>query len=139
MNQSRLDQLTADYHGTRCMSWSDLAELRQLQQERIAELDVEVANRQEAHDIVSSLDEPARQRLADVTVRWPGKNRRRCELIHREIGGRLSPEEAVELERLQQLIDLQLALVAPRDFGRLALLKLRVRESQAALTEKETP
>jgi hypothetical protein len=56
-------------------------------------------------------------RLSDllaITADWPKTNRRRAKLIDLEEEGRLTPEQATELERLQHLADARVSLLKPR-------------------------
>src|ERR1039457_3731720 len=56
-------------------------------------------------------------RLSDllaITADWPRTNRRRAKLIDLEEGNRLTPEQATELEQLQQLADARVNLLKPR-------------------------
>lgn len=48
-----------------------------------------------------------------VIDQWPKTNRRRGELIRRDISGSITPGEAVELARLQRLADIRIDLFAP--------------------------
>jgi len=57
-----------------------------------------------------------------ITTDWPATNRRRGELIDREIKRSISPQEAGELERLQCLADLRTDLLDPFDFTELERL-----------------
>lgn len=55
-------------------------------------------------------------RLSDllaITSDWPKTNRRRARLIDLEEEGRLTPEEAEELEQLQRLADASISLIRP--------------------------
>jgi len=56
-------------------------------------------------------------RLSDllaITADWPKTNRRRAKLIDLEKENRLTPEQATELEQLQQLADARVNLLKPR-------------------------
>jgi hypothetical protein len=56
-------------------------------------------------------------RLSDllaITADWPKTNRRRAKLIDLEEEGRLTPEQATELEQLQHLADARVNLLKPR-------------------------
>ncbi|MEI9959670.1 MAG: N-6 DNA methylase [Limisphaerales bacterium] len=52
--------------------------------------------------------------LLAITADWPKTNRRRAKLIDLEEAGRLNPEQATELEQLQQLADARVNLLKPR-------------------------
>jgi hypothetical protein len=57
------------------------------------------------------------ERLSDllaITADWPKTNRRRAKLIDLEESGRLTPEQATELEHLQRLADARVSLLKPR-------------------------
>jgi hypothetical protein len=52
--------------------------------------------------------------LLAITADWPKTNRRRAKLIDLEEENHLTPEQATELERLQQLADARVNLLKPR-------------------------
>jgi hypothetical protein len=57
------------------------------------------------------------ERLSDllaITADWPKTNRRRAKLIDLEESGRLTSEQATELQHLQQLADARVSLLKPR-------------------------
>lgn len=70
--------------------------------------------------------------LLDAAIRaamaaWDATNRRRCELIDKEIGGSLSDAQATELAVLQTLADRQIDLLAPFPLTELDRVAKRLR------------
>jgi hypothetical protein len=65
---------------------------------------------------------------------WPVFNRRRGELIDREVAGTITPDEAVELARLQADADLYLEATTPRPTAVPEGLEARVLKKQRGLT-----
>ena len=51
--------------------------------------------------------------LIAITHDWPKTNRRRDELIEKKVRRKIGSDEKVELNRLQELADLRVRLVAP--------------------------
>lgn len=51
--------------------------------------------------------------LIAITQDWPKTNRRRDELIEKKVRRKIGPDEKAELNRLQELADLRVRLVAP--------------------------
>lgn len=51
--------------------------------------------------------------LIAITHDWPKTNRRRDELIEKKVRRKIGPDEKAELNRLQELADLRVRLVAP--------------------------
>jgi hypothetical protein len=66
--------------------------------------------------------------LVAATHRWKDVNRRRGLLIEREIEGKLTPHEVVELEQLQSIADLRTDLLFPIDLSEFTRFQVDLRK-----------